>query len=142
MTQEFTGASDPTPMPQAASDPLYQKFFDGLKQKTLWTRRCAQCGTWQWPPQTFCFHCQSTDFEWHELPTSGEVYSYSVMYRAFDRYHADKLPYGVVIVKLGEIHITGRFLGDPEDIHCGLPVEAAWDELAVAGSSPAFQAVS
>lgn len=129
------------PMPAAAEDPKYKPFFDGLRESKLRTRRCKNCQEWQWPPQPYCFSCQHTDFDWHDLPTEGEVYSYTVMYRAFDPYHQDKLPYGVVIVTLGPVHVTGRYLGDPEEIECGMRVEAVWDDRATAASSPAFAVV-
>lgn len=125
-------------MPGAADDPRYQEFFEGLRSGEIRVRQCTNCGRWQWPPHLLCFECQGSEFEWHQVPTTGEVYSFTVMYRAFDPYHQDKLPYGVVIVALGPVHVTGRFVGEPEDLHCGMQVELAFDELALAGHSPAF----
>ncbi|OFT57307.1 hypothetical protein HMPREF3151_07855 [Corynebacterium sp. HMSC05H05] len=142
MAENTIEASNDVLMPGAADDPRYQQFFEGLKQKEIRVRQCTQCERWQWPPHDRCFQCQGSDFEWHQMPTSGEVYSFSVMYRAFDPYHQDKLPYGIVIVQLGPVHVTGRFEGDPEDIHCGMPVELVWDDLAVAGHSPVFAAAN
>ncbi|OFT77516.1 hypothetical protein HMPREF3104_02020 [Corynebacterium sp. HMSC30G07] len=129
-------------MPSAANDPRYQPFFEGLQRGEVKVRQCTNCGRWQWPPHDLCFECQGSEFEWHLMPTTGEVYSFTVMNRAFDPYHQDKLPYGVVIVALGPVHITGRFLGDPESLRCGLQVALAWDELALSGHSPAFSATA
>ncbi|KEZ75740.1 Zn-ribbon domain-containing OB-fold protein [Salinisphaera hydrothermalis] len=129
------------PVPKDPDEHTYKGFFDGLQKKILRARQCCSCGQWQWPPHRFCSQCQSTEFDWHDIPHRGIVYSYTVMHRAFRDYFADKLPYGVVIVEAGPVHISGRFIGNPASLACGMPVGIAWDDLATKGASPAWQAV-
>jgi len=112
------------PLPLLADSPLYTAYFAALREGRLTVRRCAACGTLQWPPRDLCGKCQSSNFEVADVPASGEVFTYSVMYRAFQPWFADMLPYGVVVVQVCDgIRVLGRFLGDPETLACGQSVE-------------------
>ncbi|UVI36425.1 Zn-ribbon domain-containing OB-fold protein [Brevibacterium spongiae] len=73
------------------------------------------------------------------MPTTGEVYTYTVMYRPFHPWFKDQLLYGVVEVEDG-IQVIGRYVGeDPEDLTCGQRMEAVFDDLGEHSGSIAWR---
>lgn len=127
------------PLPHEPDSELYSGFFESMKRGELRARRCASCAAWQWPPRPFCRQCQGTEFTWEAVANSGEIYTFTVMHRAFSEYYADKVPYGVVVVDVGPVRLPGRYVGNPGDIKCGDAVTAKFDEQARAGSSLAWE---
>jgi len=119
-----TQAAVQRPQPLLADSPLYQAHFAALREDRLTVRKCEDCGQLQWPPRDLCSTCQSSRFTVVEVPRTGTVYTYSVMYRAFQPWFADKLPYGVVVVQLtDDVRMMGLYLGDAESLACGQQVE-------------------
>lgn len=118
----------PRPLPDVA-DPLYAEHFAGLRNHRILVQRCQRCGHVQWPPRELCHTCHRGDLGWVDAPARGTVYTFTVMYRAFNPWYADRLPYGVVVVDLGAgIHMIGRYAGpDPEALACELPVTAQFE---------------
>ena len=111
-------------------DPMYSDHFDGLRAGRLLARECADCGTWQWPPRPRCAQCYGTEFDPVQIPDRGIVHTFSVMYRAFDPYFVDRVPYAAVAVDLGQgIRMVGDWAGDDvEEVSCGRLVEAVYPE--------------
>lgn len=129
------------PAPQMPDSPLYQGYFEGLRENQLHIPKCTSCGTLQWPPRELCGNCQGSEFEQHEVPAKGEVYTYSVMYRAFHPWFSDKLPYSVVVVEVADgIRLLGRYVGsDPEEVACGQQMEAVFNEFGPGTDSIAWR---
>lgn len=123
------------PLPLEPDSELYSGFFESMRSGELRARRCLSCTAWQWPPRPFCRECQGTDFTWEAVPNNGEIYTFTVMHRAFSEFYADQIPYGVVVVDVGPVRLPGRYLGDPAIIKCGDPVHVRFDEQALVGSS-------
>ena len=132
-----------TPAPLLPDNPFYADYFEGLRQGRITVRSCADCGTLQWPPRELCGQCQGPTFNPSNVPTVGNVYTYSVMYRAFHPGFADKLPYGVVVVEVADgVRIIGRYVGsDSEDLECGQRMEAVFDDLGPDSGSIAWRRV-
>ncbi|GAA4711370.1 hypothetical protein GCM10023215_62070 [Pseudonocardia yuanmonensis] len=130
-----------SPVPLMPDSSLYADYFKGLRDGRLVAQTCTGCGALQWPPRELCGHCQSSTFEPVDVPTEGLVYTYSVMYRAFHRAFADKLPYGVVVVEVADgVRFIGRYAGpDPESIECGQRMEAVFDDLGPDSGSVAWR---
>jgi uncharacterized OB-fold protein len=76
-----------------------------------------------------CSNCRSDRFEPVDINDHGVVHTFTVVYRAFDSWFADHVPYGVVIADLGDgIRLTGNYLGDDlDELACGTPVRAAYE---------------
>ncbi|GAA4289019.1 hypothetical protein GCM10022262_33800 [Georgenia daeguensis] len=129
------------PAPLLPDNPLYEQYFDGLRTGRIRVRECTECGTRQWPPRELCGACQGSSFVPRDVPTTGEVYTYTVMYRAFHPWFKDQLPYGVAVVEVeGGIRIIGRYVGDdPEGLACGQRMEAVFDDLGEDGGSIAWR---
>lgn len=124
MTMSTSNDLRSPPQPLLADSPLYVDHFEALRADRLTVRKCNECGTLQWPPRDMCGTCQSTSFALTDVPRSGQVYTYTVMYRAFQAWFTDKLPYGVVVVELiPGVRMMGRYIGDPETLTCGQHVD-------------------
>ena len=70
--------------------------------------------------------------EWVPPRGRGHVYSYVNFTTDRMAYPAMKVPYSVVLVELEEgVRIVSNMLdAEPEDVHIGLPVEVAFDDIA------------
>jgi uncharacterized OB-fold protein len=113
------------PYPTDQSE-VYGPYFRGLGESRIVIQRCVSCRTKHWPPREMCGVCNSEDIEWIGAPLTGEVYTFTVSYRAFHPAFLDSVPYGVVSVDLGDgVIVFGEYGGeDVEQIRCGMPVEA------------------
>lgn len=132
------------PVPLLPESPLYAQYFEGLREGRIAVRTCADCDARQWPPRELCSNCQGSNFTSSDAPIVGEVYTYTVMYRAFHPWFKDQLPYGVVVVEVDEgIRIIGRYAGaDPDRLECGQRMEAVFDDLGADNGSISWRRVN
>ncbi|WP_430334553.1 Zn-ribbon domain-containing OB-fold protein [Rhodococcus sp. ACT016] len=127
--------------PLMPDSPLYEDYFRGLSERRITVRQCDDCNTLQWPPREICGACQGSSFVPADMPHEGEVYTYSIMYRAFHPAFTDSVPYGVVVVELAEgVRIIGRFVdSDPDSLECGQRMEVVFDGLGDGSGSIAWR---
>src|SRR5699024_7295188 len=61
----------------------------------------------------------------------GTLYTYSIVYRAFDAWFKERTPYGIVVIELEEGNrILGNYFGeDVETLACGLPMEGYFEKV-------------
>ena len=85
-----------------ASTELNAPHLEGLLAGELRLQRCKQCGQYQYPPESFCYHCPSTDLEWEAVAGNGTVYSFIVVHQRYHPAFGDRLPYNVAIIELDE----------------------------------------
>lgn len=118
----------PYPEPVAAA---FADFFSGLTRHELTVRRCAACGTLQWPPRPLCSRCRGDEFHATVLSDRGVVYTFTVCYRAFDPWFAARTPYAIAVVEICDgIRLTGNYLAaDPSNLTCGMPVRARYEAV-------------
>ncbi|BEP16760.1 Zn-ribbon domain-containing OB-fold protein [Pyrofollis japonicus] len=92
-------------------------------------KRCKKCGAIIYPPRPACPHCGSRDLEDVELPRTGTVETYTIIYTVMDGFR-HKAPLPIAIVRLDNGLDNGaRVLApltdiDPEEIKTGMRVEA------------------
>jgi len=86
--------------------------------------RCTQCGGLAFPRRAVCQECGSTAVEDYCFSGKGEVYSYSVVYKAPDGFQ-ESVPYVVALIRLEEgPMITAQVTDvDPEEVFIGMSVE-------------------
>lgn len=108
------------------SSPVYAPYFAGLREGRIAVQRCGSCGTTHWPPREMCGSCHSEDIGWFDAPLEGEVYTFTVSYRAFHPAFVDRVPYAVTTVQLGDVKVFGEFDGDPESLRIGDRVRASF----------------
>jgi uncharacterized protein len=91
-------------------DPGYEEFVAAQADGRLVARRCAICGTAQWPPRPLCGTCHADAFEPLPVEPGGVVHTFTVVHRAFHPWFAERVPYGVAVVQTDEgIRFMGLF---------------------------------
>lgn len=109
---------------------------EGLRRGALVVRRCGACGATQWPPRPLCAHCHGVSFDDHELEPRGEVYTFTIVRRAFHPWFTERTPYGVAVVDVADgVRLTGFYDGDLDALECGTAVIATVEER---GGAPAI----
>ncbi|MGC9332963.1 MAG: Zn-ribbon domain-containing OB-fold protein [Anaerolineae bacterium] len=110
-----------------------ERFFREIKDHArIVGTRCHVCGLTYVPATMFCERCFSELDDWVEVPSRGQVFTYTVLYRDLDGEPMAQ-PAVLAYVKLedcdgGLVH----YLGDvnPEDVFIGLEVEAVFKDAA------------
>lgn len=89
--------------------------------------RCRQCGRVNVPERPVCPGCGSEDVETVKLSGRGEVYSYTVMYKAPDSFERS-VPYVVALVRLEEGALISAQITDVDldDVVVGMAVEVVF----------------
>jgi len=84
------------------------QFFQNLKQGQLTTTKCKKCAQLLWPPRIVCPHCFSSEFEWVDLGTEGELYAFTEVRIGAPLGFVQDAPFCVGIVKIGGLLISSR----------------------------------
>ncbi|MDP6376736.1 MAG: Zn-ribbon domain-containing OB-fold protein [Pseudomonadales bacterium] len=92
--------------------------------------KCGSCGATFLGERTVCSKCSARDqMSAVTLPTTGNLYSYSIVHRSFP---GIDVPYISAIVDLDDgTAIKGNLINidpDPEKIEFGMPVEVVFDD--------------
>jgi uncharacterized OB-fold protein len=115
--------------PRPAITPDSAFFWEGLKERRLLIRRCAQCGHLHHPPGPMCPKCHS--YEWTAQPVSGQgvLHSYVIVHQP--QLPGFSYPLPVALVELEEgVRLLGNVTGvDAESLRIGLPLEAEFIEV-------------
>jgi uncharacterized OB-fold protein len=92
-----------------------EQFYKHINQGKLLGGKCKKCGKVHLPPRPLCDGCYSTDFEWTEISTKGELLTYTVIYIAPTQFQS-MAPYAMGIVQLENgLKIPGMIRGVPLD---------------------------
>ncbi len=106
-----------------------ERFFREIKDNgRIMGTRCPQCDILYVPARLYCERCFSHLDEWVEVPPTGEVHTFSVVYENLDEEPLDE-PEIIAFVRLdgtdgGLVHRLGEVA--PEDVYVGMPVEAVF----------------
>jgi uncharacterized OB-fold protein len=110
-----------------------ERFFREIKDNARFLgTRCQACGLTYVPATMFCERCFADLNTWVEVPSQGNVFTYTVLYRDLDEEPLDP-PAMLAYVKLegangGLVHYLGEV--QPDAVHIGLPVEARFQDAA------------
>ena len=94
-----------------ANEPAYPAPITNADSKVYWeaaannellVKRCTACGVHHFPPRHLCPKCWSDQMEWTPSEGKGVVYSFTVMHRAPMPVFAQRTPYVVALIDLGE----------------------------------------
>ena len=112
--------------------PVTAPFWDALHAGELRLQRCAKCAAFQYPPETFCYVCGSTDLEWRKTSGRGTVYSFITVHQRYHAAFAEELPYNVSIVQLDEgPRLVSNVIDiGPEAVEIGMAVQASPQRLS------------
>lgn len=126
------------PVPPVTKDS--EAYWAATRDHRLLLQRCEQCQAYQFYPRVVCTRCLSTDLEWQESSGRGEVYTFSVVYRAPSKEFEADVPYAVAIVELPEgVRLLSRIVGCPVDgVRIGMKVRVVFEDMGGAGALPQF----
>jgi uncharacterized protein len=115
------------PIPAAAEAPEIAEHFDGLRRRELVIPQCRSCGKFIWYPRPLCSECDSTDVAWVTVAGSGEIYSYTWVYRGEGEYQ-DIVPFAVAYVDIDEgPRILTNVIAPSGELSIGTRVQLAID---------------
>ncbi|HUI02914.1 MAG TPA: Zn-ribbon domain-containing OB-fold protein [Acidimicrobiales bacterium] len=139
----MTGRYFPDEMPMPAVNAETAPWWEAAAAHRLVVQRCGACGTTRHPPGPVCPACRSEQAEWHELPGTGTVYTYTVVRQAFIPALADRLPYAVIAVELddagGARMVSNLVEAEPTEAAVGMAVEVVWEDMGPEVSVPRFR---
>ncbi|WP_284035605.1 OB-fold domain-containing protein [Neobacillus sp. 114] len=121
-------------MLNVGSDEVTQYYWDHCKQEKLMIQNCNDCKRFQFPPNLSCRYCSSNCIEWKKSNGIGEIYSYSVVYRAPSVFFEKYVPYVVALIKLDEgvmieSWIIQDELSDESVISIGAKVKTSYQDF-------------
>jgi uncharacterized OB-fold protein len=123
-----TGISVPKPLP----DGLDRESFNLLARHRLAVRRCADCGTWQWPPEVICHECRGFALTWEDVAPAGYVFSWTRIWHPVRPVLRGAVPYVVVLVELpaaGNVRLIGNLLGSAgQSVRVGDSVTGVYED--------------
>ncbi|BES82828.1 Zn-ribbon domain-containing OB-fold protein [Pyrodictium abyssi] len=98
---------------------------DRVPRYRLVGRECKQCGRRHYPPRPACPYCGSRELEEVELPRTGIVETYTVIYTVMDGFR-DKAPLTIAVVRLddGTRVLAPITDAEPSEVKTGMRVEA------------------
>jgi uncharacterized protein len=125
MTADMTQVEHPLPRITPWSKP----FCAAAQRGQLVAQFCPTCQRTIFYPKKFCSQCMGTEFNWVDVPLQGEVYTYTVVRAHPPREFEGDLPFVVAVVRLTpDVQLMTNIIGcPPEDVHCGMPVEAVFE---------------
>lgn len=128
-----------TPLP--SPNPLTEPYWQAAHQRQLKLPRCEACTKFHFYPRSACPHCGCRNLSWHAVSGNGEVYSYTVVYRAPSKSFAPEVPYVVAVVALDEgPHLMTRLTQiAPDDVRIGLRVTVDFRRMDDETTLPLFR---
>jgi len=106
------------------------QFWQAARPLGFALPRCLECHEFHFYPQPACPFCGSQSLELAQTPGEGEVYSYTVVYRApAENFRAD-VPYIIAIIRtdVGPHLMTRLCELPPEDVLIGMRVKVRWKD--------------
>jgi uncharacterized OB-fold protein len=129
------------PFPKPVVDNDSQPFWEGLNRNELMIQQCEDCKQHIFYPRFLCPNCFSEQVTWTNASGLGEIYSYTVVHKAFGPF-AEQTPYVVGIVELDEgVRMMTRIIGDREQIAIGKPVNVTFEKVDEELTLPYFKLI-
>jgi len=106
------------------------QFWPAARSLGFALPHCLDCLQFHFYPQPACPFCGSQSIELVQTPGEGEVYSYTVVYRAPAESFRAAVPYIIAIVRTdaGPHMMTRLCEISPEGVHVGLRVKVRWKD--------------
>ncbi|MDH3047220.1 Zn-ribbon domain-containing OB-fold protein [Gordonia alkanivorans] len=127
------------PTDRPVLDPETMPYWDAARAGRLVVPFCETCREYFWYPRGFCPRCGGQHLSWPEVSGHGEVYSYSIVRRAFGEWAAHT-PFVIAWVTLdvGIAVLTNLIDCSQDRLDVGLAVDAVFESASV-GDLPALR---
>jgi len=136
MTKHFNTLKHNVWLPyRYAVGPVFNRFYEGLKEEKIWANQCPACSKILVPPRSFCPRCSVDMGEWVEAAQEGEIVTWMTANEPFFGQPVQPPFIGALIRLDGTdcnfLHLIGGInLGDPEalreKVKEGTRVKAVW----------------
>jgi uncharacterized protein len=119
------------------------EFWAGCKRGELRLQRCADCGQYQFPPQTFCRHCSGNNLRWVTVSGRGKVLSYTIVHWSPNPAYAADAPYSLGLIQLDEgPRMLSNIVGClPGEVRIGMAVAVLFEPCGPDIILPKFKPV-
>lgn len=127
------------PLPEV--DSINQAYWDAAGRGEFVLPKCNACGSFFFPPRSWCPKCYSKNVGWCPASGEGKIASYSKVYiSSFESYVAE-FPYVLATVKLAEgPQLMANIVNcDPEQLRIGGPVRVTFEMRAEGVMVPQFE---
>ena len=127
----------PAPTPSLLSEP----YWEGARRGELLFQRCAECGHATHTPAYLCAHCTSQALSWEPSAGTGEIYSWTTVWRP--QMPAFVVPYVSIIVDMAEgWQILSNLIGcGVGDVAIGMPVAVEFHPITGGFQLPYFRPI-
>jgi hypothetical protein len=129
------------PLPLA--DDHTRAYWEGAGRHRLTILRCRGCAFYVHYPKAACPRCGAESLEPTAVSGRGVIHSYTITHHKAPPGFEDRTPFAVALVELEEqpgLRIISNVLGcEPTAIRIGMPVEAAFEDLAPDVTLPQFR---
>jgi uncharacterized protein len=133
------GGTRPLPTLTAENRPFWTNGHDDQ----LHLQRCSSCGYYLHPPGPICRRCSSRALHWEDVVGTGRVAAWTENHYPWTA--AIPLPYLIAIVELdvqAGLSLLSQVVDcDVSQIHIGLPVRVAFDDIGEV-SIPLFRPIA
>lgn len=131
----------PWQLGHADPSPETLEYWRGVERGELLIKRCEDCGRHHHPRRMFCYECGSDRMEWVPSSGTGEIYTFSTVYRAPTEALQAETPYTVGIVRLDEgVFFFARLApADGEGVSVGAEAHVRFEDIGAHGRMPVFQ---
>ncbi|WP_435127056.1 Zn-ribbon domain-containing OB-fold protein [Halobaculum sp. D14] len=102
------------------------EFYDRLREGSLSTTQCTDCGATHFPPRVVCPECTGDDLTYVSLPHEGTLFAFSAVRGSAPIGMADDVPFVTGVVELDgvDVRLSARIDGaEYDDLELGDPVE-------------------
>lgn len=126
-------------MPQPESD----YYWEQAKAGKLVFQECDDCDEVQFYPRVLCTQCKSRSLSWVESSGRGTLFTFSIVHLPPHPGFKEDLPYIAAIIELDEgVKMPSQVIGiepDPDQLHIGMKLEVAFEEITDTISLPKFR---
>ena len=125
------------------TNPESLPFWEAAIKHQLLIQKCRECGSYRFYPRSICPHCLSYEVDWVESSGRGQIYSFTVSYRARSAEFRADVPYNLAIVELEEgVRLMSNIVECKNtDLKIGMPVEVVFEDVTLEITIPRFKPV-
>jgi len=106
-------------------------FWEGTAAGELRVPRSRVTGEYIWPPRPSAVGVPDFDLEWVGVPSTGTLFTWTVVHQTGLQGYSGITPYGVAVVQLDDVPV--RMVGfadfDPAELKAGMALTAGFADL-------------
>jgi hypothetical protein len=104
-----------------------ERFFREIKDNGRFMgTHCAKCKRTYVPAASFCERCLSELNDWLDVGTTGEIYTFTILYESYTGAPVEN-PVVVAFIQIGDGGIIHRVADvSPDEVRIGMSVEAVF----------------